>query len=150
MTLTAQQVKAARELLGWTRAKLSAESGVGVATIVIFENGLHPPQAGTVATLKRALEAAGLEFTNEGEPRLRLRKTKTLTGQQVKSARRLLGWTQDKLAAETRVNLPAIGHFETCKRRPSVLIVSVIQRALEDAGIEFVEGESGVRLKARP
>jgi transcriptional regulator with XRE-family HTH domain len=150
MTLTAQQVKAARELLGWTRAKLSAESGVGVATIVIFENGLHPPQAGTVATLKRALEAAGLEFTNEGEPRLRLRKTKTLTGQQVKSARRLLGWTQDKLAAETRVNLPAIGHFETGKRRPSVLIVSVIQRALEDAGIEFVEGESGVRLKARP
>src|ERR1700688_3503386 len=122
MTITGQQVKAARELLGWSRAKLSAESGVGSGTIVIFENGLHPQQAGTLATLKRALEAAGLEFTSGGEPRLKLRKPKTLTGQQVKAARRLLGWTQDKLAEEIRVSPSTIGHFETGKRRPSVQI----------------------------
>jgi ribosome-binding protein aMBF1 (putative translation factor) len=71
----------------------------------------------------------------------------TITGQQVKAARRLIGWTQDSLAVEIRVSPTCISNFEMGKRRPSVLIVSVIQRALEAAGVEFVEGEPGVILK---
>jgi hypothetical protein len=50
---------------------------------------------------------------------------------------------------EVRVSPSTIGHFEMGKRRPSVLIVSTIQRALEAAGVEFSEGEPGARLKAK-
>jgi transcriptional regulator with XRE-family HTH domain len=76
VTITGARAKAARKLLGWSRAKLSTESGVGVATIVIFENGLQPQKAATLGALKRALETAGLVFTDVGELRLKLRKSK--------------------------------------------------------------------------
>jgi transcriptional regulator with XRE-family HTH domain len=74
----------------------------------------------------------------------------TITGQQVKAARALLDWTQDKLAVEIRVSPSITGHFETGKRRPSMRIVSTLQRALEATGVTFVEenGEgSNVRLR---
>jgi transcriptional regulator with XRE-family HTH domain len=70
-----------------------------------------------------------------------------ITGDQVKAARVLLGWSQPKLAAKTGVNAPAIAKFEEGKQRPAMLDVSVIQRMLRDAGIEFVDGEPGVKLK---
>ena len=72
----------------------------------------------------------------------------TITGEQVKAARRLLGWTQDTLAVETRVSPTIISHLETGRRRVAVLSVSVIQRALEEAGVEFTNGDRpGVKLK---
>ena len=76
MTLTRAQVIAARKLLGWSRVKLAIESGIGNGTIVTFENGLHVPHAGAITALKRAFEAGGVEFTNGGEPGVRLRKGK--------------------------------------------------------------------------
>jgi DNA-binding XRE family transcriptional regulator len=74
----------------------------------------------------------------------------TITGQQVKAARMLLGWSQFKLAAEIRISETTIGHFEIGRRWPSARIVSAIQRTLEIAGVEFVDGEPGVTLKAKP
>jgi transcriptional regulator with XRE-family HTH domain len=76
MRLTRGQVTGARKLLGWSRVKLAIESGVGNGTIVTFENGLHVPHAGVLAALKRALEAAGVQFTNGDEPGVKLRKPK--------------------------------------------------------------------------
>jgi transcriptional regulator with XRE-family HTH domain len=70
-----------------------------------------------------------------------------ITGDQVKAARVLLGWSQPKLAAKTGVNALAIAKFEEGKQRPLMLDISVIQRTLCDAGIEFVDGESGVKLR---
>jgi transcriptional regulator with XRE-family HTH domain len=74
----------------------------------------------------------------------------TITGAQVKAARELLRWTQDRLAVETRVSPTAISNFETDRRRPSALSVSTLRRTLEAAGVEFIDGEPGVRLKAPP
>jgi DNA-binding XRE family transcriptional regulator len=74
----------------------------------------------------------------------------TITGPQVQAARRLLGWTQFKLAAEIRVSETTIAHFENERHQPSARIVSAVQRSLEGAGVEFVDGEPGVRLKAKP
>jgi transcriptional regulator with XRE-family HTH domain len=62
-------------------------------------------------------------------------------------ARRLLRWTQLRLAAKIRVSPATISHFEVGRRRPSTPIISAIQRTLEAAGIEFVEGEPGVKLR---
>jgi transcriptional regulator with XRE-family HTH domain len=74
----------------------------------------------------------------------------TITGPQVRAARLLLGWTQDKLAVETRVSPSSISHFETGRRRVAVLSVSTLQRALEEAGVEFFEGEPGAKLRVKP
>ena len=63
----------------------------------------------------------------------------TITGEQVKAARRLVKWTQDTLAAEVRISPSAIGAFETGQRRPSEQHVARMKRTLEDAGVEFVE-----------
>ena len=71
-----------------------------------------------------------------------------ITGQQVKAARLLLGWTQDRLAVETRVSPTAISNFETARRRPSVLIVSTLRHTLEAGGVEFTNGdEPGVKFR---
>jgi transcriptional regulator with XRE-family HTH domain len=75
----------------------------------------------------------------------------TITGQQVKAARQLLGRSQFQLAAETHATVGAttIGLFERGKIQPSIRIVLAIQSALEAAGVEFVDGEPGVKLKAK-
>jgi DNA-binding XRE family transcriptional regulator len=72
----------------------------------------------------------------------------TITGPQVKAARLLLGWTQDKLAVEVRVSPATIGHFESGRRQPSALIANAIKRTIEAVGVEFDNDEcSGVRLR---
>jgi transcriptional regulator with XRE-family HTH domain len=70
-----------------------------------------------------------------------------ITGEQIKAARKLLGWSQMTLALEAGLEQSTVANFETGKTRPSVLSVSSIKRALEGAGVEFTHGEPGVRLR---
>jgi predicted transcriptional regulator len=70
-----------------------------------------------------------------------------ITGEHVKAARKQLGWSQMKLASEANVDPSIIARFEVGKKRPSVLSLQTIRRALEHAGVEFPEGEPP-RLKA--
>ena len=56
--------------------------------------------------------------------------------------------TQADLAEMTSVNASTILRFETGKHDPRPATVAVLQRALEDRGIEFANGgEPGVRLR---
>jgi transcriptional regulator with XRE-family HTH domain len=71
-----------------------------------------------------------------------------ITGEQVRAARKLLGWSQMTLALEASVDQSTVLKFETGKSRPSVLSVSTIKRTLEGAGVEFTEFEPGVRLRS--
>jgi transcriptional regulator with XRE-family HTH domain len=73
-----------------------------------------------------------------------------ITGEQIKAARKLLGWSQMTLALEASVATSTVTNFERGEKRPSVLSVSTIRRSLEDAGVEFLEYEPGVKLKAKP
>jgi transcriptional regulator with XRE-family HTH domain len=73
-----------------------------------------------------------------------------ITGEQVRAARKLLGWPQMTLALEASVTPSTVLKFERGEGRPSVLSVSTIKRTLEGAGVEFPEGEPGVKLKANP
>jgi transcriptional regulator with XRE-family HTH domain len=70
-----------------------------------------------------------------------------ISGEQVKAARKLLGWSQMTLSLEASVGTSTVTNFEAGKSRPSVLCVSTIKRTLEGAGVEFTEFEPGVRLK---
>jgi ribosome-binding protein aMBF1 (putative translation factor) len=66
--ITPAECKAARELLGWSRTRLAARADdISESTIRTFENG-HLPTDRKINAVRRALEAAGVEFTNDGEP----------------------------------------------------------------------------------
>jgi len=73
--ITAGQVRAARSLIGLTREQLSRASGVPMRTLSRFEEGDGEPQRRTVAAIRAALEAAGVEFIpeNGGGAGVRLR-----------------------------------------------------------------------------
>jgi ribosome-binding protein aMBF1 (putative translation factor) len=69
------------------------------------------------------------------------------TGEDVKTARTLLGWPQSQLARELSGNATTIKDYEKGKRRISALEMSVLRRVFEAAGIEFTNGDgSGIKL----
>ena len=70
----------------------------------------------------------------------------TITGAQVAAARKLLGWSQERLAAEIGVSRTTIAKFEQGKQAPPMLDLSVVRRMLSDAGTESTE-KTGVRLR---
>ena len=72
-TITPAQCRAARALLGWSRAKLAELAKVAQATLADFEAGKRTPYARTLAAVQAALEAAGVEFTNGDAPGVRLK-----------------------------------------------------------------------------
>jgi transcriptional regulator with XRE-family HTH domain len=73
----------------------------------------------------------------------------SISAAQAKQARRLLGWSQLELSIEARVDPSTVGKFERGTTRPGPRITSSIRRALEDAGIEFTNGEPDVKLRKR-
>ncbi len=74
----------------------------------------------------------------------------SFTAAQCRAARALIGWSQDKLAAESKVAKATIANFEADRRAPYERTLTDLRAALETAGIVFVaeNGEGpGVRLK---
>jgi transcriptional regulator with XRE-family HTH domain len=76
--LSIRQIKAARELLGWHQSTLAEKSGVSMPTIMRLEakGGDLGGRIETREKIRAAFEMAGIEFTNEEGPGVRLRKTK--------------------------------------------------------------------------
>ena len=76
--LTSAQIRAARSLIRWRAEDLARESSVGIATIRRAElaEGATALTAANDQAIRRALEAAGVEFIDEngGGPGVRLRK----------------------------------------------------------------------------
>jgi transcriptional regulator with XRE-family HTH domain len=64
--LTAQQIKAARELLGWTPYRLAPRAGMGHTLLRQFESGARPLDPESAARLRAALEEAGVQFPSSG------------------------------------------------------------------------------------
>ena len=67
MTITAEQVRAARALLNWSQGHLSGEAGVARATIAEFEGGRRIPISNNLAAIRTALETAGVQFLADGD-----------------------------------------------------------------------------------
>ncbi len=74
--LTGRQIAAARTLLGMSQADLASRSNISVPTLKRMEGseGAAVGLANNVAAVGAALERAGVEFTNGGQPGVRLRK----------------------------------------------------------------------------
>jgi transcriptional regulator with XRE-family HTH domain len=75
------QMRAARALIGWTREDLANASSVTVRHLARIEVGEIAPRARTLAAIRAALEAAGVEFTNGEQPGVRLRSLRGNKGQ---------------------------------------------------------------------
>ncbi len=73
--ITAAQLRAARALLRWTAEDLAEHSKLGVSTIRRAEavDGPLPITVANAETIKRSLEAAGVEFTNGDAPGVRMK-----------------------------------------------------------------------------
>ncbi len=65
--ITSEQVRAARALLRWEQKELAAASGVSLPTVKRLETrpGVLGALEPTIAALRSALEAAGIEFIPE-------------------------------------------------------------------------------------
>jgi hypothetical protein len=76
-----------------------------------------------------------------------------ITSELIRAARALLRWEQRDLARASGVSLPTVKRLEVT---PGTLAahsstVTALRRALESAGIEFINGSGpGLRLKADP
>ena len=79
---TPAQCRAARGLIGWNQQELAEKAGVGIVTVHQLEAGLSRPRRATLDVIRRALEAAGVEFIEEngGGPGVRLRKRQPKKG----------------------------------------------------------------------
>jgi transcriptional regulator with XRE-family HTH domain len=79
-----------------------------------------------------------------------------LTAEQIKAARALVDWSQPKLAEASGLSMPTIRRMEgpLGPGRSTAVNVDAVQRALEGAGVVFLEagevkqGGPGVRLKS--
>jgi transcriptional regulator with XRE-family HTH domain len=63
--MTPAQCRAARGLLDWSQQQLADAARVGVVTVRQFEGEKAAPRNATLDVLRRAIEAAGVEFIPE-------------------------------------------------------------------------------------
>jgi transcriptional regulator with XRE-family HTH domain len=74
----------------------------------------------------------------------------TITPDQCRAGRQLLGWSRSDLAGHSGVSPSTIGNYEQGKKRASVLDLSVVRYALEYAGVIFTpENSDGPGVKLR-
>jgi len=76
-----------------------------------------------------------------------------MTAEQLRAARALLRWSQSKAAEHAAISLETVKRLERMEgplTRVHVETIQALQRALETAGVEFIDengGGPGVRLK---
>jgi transcriptional regulator with XRE-family HTH domain len=56
------QMRAARSLLNWTQTDLALAANVAVPTIKRYETSARTPMPAIMASIRRSLEGAGVEF----------------------------------------------------------------------------------------
>lgn len=60
------QIRAARAMLGIPQSELAERSGISKTGLANIESGKADPKASTLTAIQRALEAAGIRFTEWG------------------------------------------------------------------------------------
>jgi hypothetical protein len=81
-------------------------------------------------------------------------RPKPLTSGQIRAARTFLRWRAEDLARESAVGVATIRRAELAEEQTSMTAANdlAVRRALEAAGVEFIDengGGPGVRLKKR-
>ena len=89
------QSRAARGLVDWSQTDLSKAAGVSLSTVRDFELSKRTPIANNLNSIQRALEEAGVVFTNGGEPGVKLRPIRS--GDWVRLVPNTLLWADPRL-----------------------------------------------------
>ena len=81
-------------------------------------------------------------------------KARPLTSAQIRAARALLRWSAEDLARESLLSVATIRRAELSEKETSMTAANdvAVRRALEAAGVEFIDGNGGgpgVRLRKR-
>jgi hypothetical protein len=79
-------------------------------------------------------------------------KNASLTGEQIRAGRALVRWRAQDLARESSVGIATIKRAELAAGETSMTVANdlAVRRALEAAGVEFIDengGGAGVRLR---
>jgi transcriptional regulator with XRE-family HTH domain len=75
-----------------------------------------------------------------------------ITASQCRAARALIGWSQQELASQAGVGIMTIHQLEKDGSQSRRATLEVVQRALESAGVEFIEENgkgAGVRWRKK-
>jgi predicted transcriptional regulator len=72
--ISPSQIRGARAMLGLTQSDLAAKAGISKTALISIETSTSDPKASTLSAIQKALEVAGVEFTNGDQPGVRLRK----------------------------------------------------------------------------
>ena len=76
---------------------------------------------------------------------------KQVTGNQIRAARALLGWSQQRLGQEASLSQTPIASMEKDVANSRESTVKLVVKTLEEAGIEFFQEEDGtLGLKLKP
>ena len=81
-------------------------------------------------------------------------RTRPLTSAQIRAARSLIRWTADELATACALSVATVRRAELKESETALTTANdlAIRRALETAGVEFIDengGGPGVRLRKR-
>ena len=84
----------------------------------------------------------------------RVNMAKPLSSAQIRAARALLRWSAEDLARESLLSVATIRRAELSEKETSMTAANdlAVRRALEAAGVEFIDGNGGgpgVRLRKR-
>jgi transcriptional regulator with XRE-family HTH domain len=74
--MTPSQCRAARAFLDWSQTALAEAASLGLSTVVDFERDRRRVSDDAITDMRRALEGAGVEFTNGKRPGVRVRNGK--------------------------------------------------------------------------
>jgi ribosome-binding protein aMBF1 (putative translation factor) len=109
----------------------------------------HPSRSEAIRRLLNLALPSGTKNANDTESIVARRK---MAGFQIRAARAVLGWSAEDLARASAVSLRTIRRAELTDVQTSMTVANdvSVRRALEAAGIEFIEengGGPGVRLR---
>ena len=159
MIISPEQCRGARGLLGLTQLEVAQSAHVATTTLADFEQEARVPTYNNLQAIRVALEAMGVAFisANGGGPGVRLRvapKTDAdvepaISPEQCRAARAVLNLTQTDLAQAAGLGRSTVADYERADRMPNPASLAALRKALEAAGVLFIDpngGGSGLRL----
>ena len=143
-----------------TQLEVAQSAHIATTTLADFEQEARAPTHNNLKAIRAALEAAGVAFVaaNGGGPGVRLRVAPTteadtepaISPEQCRAARAVLDLTQTDLARAASLGRSTVADYERADRVPSRASLAALRKALEAAGVMFIEsngGGPGVRLR---
>jgi transcriptional regulator with XRE-family HTH domain len=71
VSISPDQARNARRLLGWPVTVVAGKSGLSTSTVLYFEKGTRRPRISNIAKIRKVLEVGGVEFVGETGARLK-------------------------------------------------------------------------------